>query len=69
MNRHRPYRPPRPRPVPARCQACAAARPPNRLYYYVDGNNGAITAGSPALCYDCYCKRHGPQPRPPQEEA
>lgn len=56
----RPYRPPRRRPrVPKCCQGCGAEKPPSELFYYVDGNNEAITCNSPALCKACYVARYG----------
>lgn len=53
-------RPPRRRRLPDHCQACGVVRPPAELYFYVDGNNGSITANSPILCRDCYLARYAP---------
>lgn len=66
-SRQRSYMP-RSRAIPEHCERCDVKRPPNRLYCYVDGNNGSITANSPYLCYECYVARYGPQQRPPQEQ-
>ncbi len=55
----RQYRPPRPRRVPDRCQACGENKRPAELFIYVDGNNGSITRNSPVLCETCYKSRYG----------
>lgn len=56
----RPYRPRRRRPrrIPDHCQACGEKLPPDKLYFYVDENNEAITYNSPALCLTCYRARY-----------
>lgn len=56
--KHRPYKAPKPRPVPDACDHCGDKLPPSKLYFYVDGNNAAITNNSPFLCIDCYRARY-----------
>ena len=38
------------------CQNCGKSLCPEHTYFYVDGNNEAITRNSPRLCKECYEK-------------
>lgn len=40
------------------CQMCKKSLCPEHTYFYVDGNNNAITKNSPRLCKKCYEKRY-----------
>ena len=40
------------------CQKCGKSLCPEHTYFYVDGNNEAITRNSPRLCKECYEKTY-----------
>lgn len=40
------------------CQKCGKSLCTEHTYFYVDGNNEAITRNSPRLCKDCYEKTY-----------
>jgi len=42
-----------------KCSNCGICKKDTEIFYYIDGNNIAITKNSPPLCFDCYIKRYG----------
>lgn len=40
------------------CQRCGKSLCPEHTYFYVDGNNRAITESSPHLCKKCYEEKY-----------
>lgn len=41
------------------CSNCKKELTPQTAYFYVDGNNCAITNNSPTFCKECYIKKYG----------
>lgn len=41
------------------CSNCEKELTPQTAYFYVDGNNCAITNNSPTFCKECYIKKYG----------
>lgn len=41
------------------CSKCGTEHGPKELFFYVDGNNAAITQNNPPLCMTCYVDKWG----------
>jgi len=42
-----------------KCSICGIEHTIDKIYYYVDCNNRAITKNSKPYCYNCYIKTYG----------
>ena len=41
------------------CSKCGTKKTGDKIFYYVDGNNTAITRNSLPYCYKCYIETYG----------